>query len=170
MVQSARATSFPLPCLLVLPEFPTNLIIPRSPDTQDARENPKSIMPFRNLISDLKSQVKDLQNKGQQYLANQQQQPHPPNQQYPGQYQHPQQPPPVPQSTHPSHQQQQHQFQGQNAPPQQPLPGPPGIYWQPRFDPNIPVSQEWEHKQGNNNGWGNNEIENYTSEPGNSFQ
>jgi hypothetical protein len=115
-------------------------------------------MPFKNLLSDIKSQVKDLQKQGQQLLGNHQQQQQ--QQQYPAQYQ---QPPPLPQSTHPN-------FQAQGGPPgQQPLPPQPKVYWQPRFDPATPVSQEWEHKLGNNNGWGNNEMEHYTAEGNNSF-
>ncbi|KIW72991.1 hypothetical protein PV04_01147 [Phialophora macrospora] len=125
-------------------------------------------MPFKNLLSDLKSQVKDLQKQGQQLLANHQSpsqaQPHYQQQQqqhqYPAQYQ---QPPPLPQSTHPN-------FQAQGGPPgQQPLPPQPKVYWQPRFDPATPISQEWEHKLGNNNGWGNNEKQHYTADGSNSF-
>ncbi|KAJ9608922.1 hypothetical protein H2200_006693 [Cladophialophora chaetospira] len=119
-------------------------------------------MPFKNLLSDIKSSVKDLQKQGQQLLSNQQGgQQQQQQQQYPSQHQY-QQPPPVPQSTHPSN------F-AQSPPGQQPLPPQPKVYWQPKFDPGVPVSQEWEHKTGNNNGWGNNEIENYTAEAGNSF-
>ncbi|RMZ82206.1 hypothetical protein DV738_g1826, partial [Chaetothyriales sp. CBS 135597] len=46
--------------------------------------------------------------------------------------------------------------------------GPPGIYWRARFDASRPVSEEWEHKQGDH-GWGNNELQNYTDSPQNSF-
>ncbi|KAK1829691.1 concanavalin A-like lectin/glucanase domain-containing protein [Podospora conica] len=42
-------------------------------------------------------------------------------------------------------------------------------YWRANFNPNTPVSAEWEHKLGNNHGWGNNELETYTSSPTNSF-
>lgn len=42
-------------------------------------------------------------------------------------------------------------------------------YWQPRFDPSTAVTDEWDAKQGNNNGWGNAELEHYTALPANSF-
>ncbi|KAI0872894.1 glycoside hydrolase family 16 protein [Hypoxylon argillaceum] len=47
----------------------------------------------------------------------------------------------------------------------------PRVYWRPNFSTGIPVSQEFEHKQGHGEpwGWGNNELENYTSSPTNSF-
>ncbi|KAI1607929.1 glucan endo-1,3-beta-D-glucosidase [Exophiala viscosa] len=116
-------------------------------------------MPFKNTFSQLKSQFKDLQQEGQKYLneyqsnrqTNQQQQGQS-QQDYPGAHQQYQGgPPPVPHRTHP----------GSNQP--------STTYWQPLFDPSNPVSTDWEHKEGNNNGWGNNEIENYTSSPTNSF-
>ncbi|KAI1173695.1 concanavalin A-like lectin/glucanase [Nemania sp. FL0916] len=46
-----------------------------------------------------------------------------------------------------------------------------GVYWRPNFSPSVPVSQEFEHKQGHGDpwGWGNNELQNYTSSPTNSF-
>ncbi|KAI0398306.1 glycoside hydrolase family 16 protein [Xylariaceae sp. FL0594] len=46
-----------------------------------------------------------------------------------------------------------------------------GVYWRPSFSPGIPVSHEWTHKQGHGDpyGWGNNELQNYTSSPANSF-
>ncbi|KAK5094198.1 hypothetical protein LTS08_008689 [Lithohypha guttulata] len=53
-----------------------------------------------------------------------------------------------------------------NQQPQQPI---NTIYWQANFDPNIPIEAEWEPKQGNNNGWGNNELEFYTGNPENCF-
>ena len=43
-------------------------------------------------------------------------------------------------------------------------------FWRPVFDPSHPVSQEWDHKLGHgDNGWGNNELQNYTANPDNSF-
>ncbi|KAI1262109.1 concanavalin A-like lectin/glucanase domain-containing protein [Xylariaceae sp. FL1019] len=47
----------------------------------------------------------------------------------------------------------------------------PSIYWKPHFTPDIPVSHEFEHKQGHGDpwGWGNNELQNYSSDIGNSF-
>ncbi|KAK5945302.1 hypothetical protein PMZ80_002506 [Knufia obscura] len=109
-----------------------------------------------------------------------------PPQQYPPQGQYPQTPPP------PGQQQQQSLYnrppppgpQGQYGFPPPPQPGynpqsqshplPPQqpinpVYWQARFEPGAPVTQEWDAKQGNNNGWGNNELENYTSNPENAF-
>ncbi|KIW35410.1 uncharacterized protein PV07_02108 [Cladophialophora immunda] len=120
-------------------------------------------MPFKDALAHFKSQIKDLQQEGQKiFSGGQQQRQHQDPQQYPGAQQH--QPPPIPQSTRPN-QQQFHPPGGQPGfPPQQ-----PAIYWQARFDPAVPVSAEWEHKLGNNNGWGNNEIEHYTAEGGNSF-
>ncbi|OAP59480.1 hypothetical protein AYL99_06778 [Fonsecaea erecta] len=135
-------------------------------------------MPFKDALAHFKAQIKDLQQEGQKILSGgggqQQQQQHypPPQQQYPGaQHQHQQPPPPIPQATRPNQQQYQPQFhppqqgQGQQPfPPQQPT-----TYWQARLDPGLPVSAEWEHKLGNNNGWGNNEVEHYTAEGENSF-
>ncbi|KAI0108657.1 glycoside hydrolase family 16 protein [Nemania sp. FL0031] len=50
-------------------------------------------------------------------------------------------------------------------------PSGPRVYWRPSFSPAIPVSQEFEHKQGHGEpwGWGNNELENYTADASNSF-
>ncbi|KAJ1323678.1 family 16 glycosylhydrolase [Microdochium nivale] len=55
-----------------------------------------------------------------------------------------------------------------------PAPPPPPYattpeYWRASLSPDTPVSHDWEHKQGNNNGWGNAELEHYTSLPDNSF-
>ncbi|KAI3339935.1 concanavalin A-like lectin/glucanase [Ustulina deusta] len=49
--------------------------------------------------------------------------------------------------------------------------GRPTVYWRPTFSPDIPVSQEFDQKQGHGDpwGWGNNELENYTSHSSNSF-
>lgn len=50
-------------------------------------------------------------------------------------------------------------------------PSGPRVYWRPTFSPEIPVSHEFDHKQGHGDpwGWGNNELENYTSDSSNSF-
>ncbi|KAI0483278.1 glycoside hydrolase family 16 protein [Xylariaceae sp. FL0804] len=52
-----------------------------------------------------------------------------------------------------------------------PPPPAPGVYWRPTFAPHVAVSQEFEHKTGHGSpyGWGNDELENYTSGPANSF-
>lgn len=114
-------------------------------------------MPFKNTFSQLKSQLKDLQQEGQKFLANHQSQSPSQSQPYPSQQQQYQQPPPpVPQASHPS----------QSGPPGFHQPAP---YWQARFDPATPVGAEWEHKLGNNNGWGNNEMQHYTDDGANSF-
>ncbi|RMZ90628.1 hypothetical protein DV736_g2142, partial [Chaetothyriales sp. CBS 134916] len=85
-----------------------------------------------------------------------------PGQQYGGHGQQQFSPPPVPYGSHP----------GISQPPQagshQQSLGPPGVYWRAKFDPNSAVSEEWEHKQGDH-GWGNNELQNYTDSPQNSF-
>jgi len=105
--------------------------------------------------------------QGQQFYY---QQPPPPPQYYqPGQaqlqqppsqqYTRPAQPPPVPYSSRPSPPASAPQAPTQLS----------AVYWQPRFDPGVPVSAEWEHKLGNNNGWGNAELENYTADASNSF-
>ncbi|EXJ86563.1 hypothetical protein A1O3_03516 [Capronia epimyces CBS 606.96] len=122
----------------------------------------------------------------QQYQPQPQSQSQPPPQSqpyhsYPGPgYVYQQQPPNLypgqqAQQAHPSyyqggvHQQQQQQ----HAPPlvpqgTHPNNAGPAVYWQPRFDPSIPVSVEWEQKVGNE-GWGNDEKQYYTNEPANSF-
>ena len=44
-------------------------------------------------------------------------------------------------------------------------------YWQPRFQPDVPINVEWDAKIGNGpDGWGNQELEYYTAAPENSFQ
>lgn len=46
-----------------------------------------------------------------------------------------------------------------------------GAYWQPRFQPDAPVSDEWDAKLGNGpDGWGNQELQHYTAAADNSFQ
>lgn len=45
------------------------------------------------------------------------------------------------------------------------------VYWRPQFQPNIPISHEWEAKVGNGtDGWGNHELQFYTAESQNAFQ
>ena len=49
---------------------------------------------------------------------------------------------------------------------------PPGLtqpYWAADFASSADVSTQWEYKLGNNNGWGNNELQHYTASPDNSF-
>ena len=48
---------------------------------------------------------------------------------------------------------------------------PPQIYWRPDFNPAVPVSQTFDQKQGHGDpwGWGNSELQNYTSSAANSF-
>ena len=64
---------------------------------------------------------------------------------------------------------------GGSAPPVPPHPsgygGQPQVYWRPDFRPEIPVGHEFEQKEGHGEpwGWGNNELQNYTSGPANSF-
>ncbi|KAI1824754.1 glycoside hydrolase family 16 protein [Xylaria intraflava] len=47
----------------------------------------------------------------------------------------------------------------------------PGVYWRLNPSPSIPVSQEFNQKQGHGDpwGWGNNELQNYTAAGVNSF-
>ncbi|KAI0597287.1 glycoside hydrolase family 16 protein [Biscogniauxia sp. FL1348] len=158
-------------------------------------------MSFRDHFNQLKNKAEELnrkhnilpvgQNKPQQQAYS--------HQYYPGQYQpQPGQWPPPPQPQGQPWQQQQQQQHGQQQ--QQPPPpnyntrpgGPPAIpshsrptgpapaypgphgptvYWRPNFSPEIPVSHEFEQKQGHGEpwGWGNNELENYTASAANSF-
>ncbi|KAH6712072.1 glycoside hydrolase family 16 protein [Leptodontidium sp. MPI-SDFR-AT-0119] len=90
-------------------------------------------------------------NQQQNQYPNQYQQPNP----YPNQYQQPPQnygPPPVPYGSRPG------------GPSQQPV----RPYWQAAFNPSTPVSHIFEQETGAH-GWGNNESQNYTSDPRNSF-
>ena len=74
----------------------------------------------------------------------------------------PQQTPPLP-----PHPQQQWAPPG---PPQEPSSGNPTDYWQPLFHPSRSVSADFSQKLGNGpDGWGNQELEHYTSSPANSF-
>ncbi|PHH72381.1 hypothetical protein CDD80_4581 [Ophiocordyceps camponoti-rufipedis] len=53
--------------------------------------------------------------------------------------------------------------------PEQHQPETSAAYWQPRFQPDLAVGDEWEAKIGNGpDGWGNQELEHYTAEPANS--
>ncbi|KAK7894749.1 hypothetical protein LTR67_005488 [Exophiala xenobiotica] len=133
-------------------------------------------MPFKDTFNQLKGQLKDLQQGGQKMLSEYQSkhqsqsqpgypgasQPQYQNQSQPqsqSQSQYQNQPPPIPHGTHPGAEPGSGSGSGAS----------PAIYWQPSFSPSTPVSASWEHKLGNNNGWGNNEIQQYTSEPSNSF-
>jgi beta-glucanase (GH16 family) len=73
---------------------------------------------------------------------------------YPGQSQ--QGPPPVPQSSKPV----------SSDPP--PYTAQDAAYWNPTFAPHIPVSEYFDYNTGGG-GWGNNELQTYTSDPTNSF-
>ncbi|KAI0491112.1 concanavalin A-like lectin/glucanase [Xylaria cf. heliscus] len=130
----------------------------------------------------------------QQYYPGQQPQhpyPYPPQHppQHQGQWQQPPsgqwQPPPAPQGQHwqqpPAPPQPNYNTRPGGPPPipshsRPPVPpsgesSSPRVYWRPTFSPGIPVSQEFEHKQGHGEpwGWGNNELENYTRDATNSF-
>lgn len=47
-------------------------------------------------------------------------------------------------------------------------PPPATPYWTAVFSPDVPISQEWRYETGAH-GWGNNELEDYTTSPENSF-
>lgn len=141
-----------------------------------------AIMPFKSTFSAFKAQLKDLQQEGQKLFnehsqSRPQQQYQPQPSPYPGQGYHQQQnsyPGPQPQPYYQGglqHQQQVPPPVPEGTRPGKFVPAPPGpaVYWQPRFDPSTPVSAEWEHKLGNNNGWGNNEKQHYTDDRANSF-
>jgi hypothetical protein len=114
-------------------------------------------MPFKSTFNALKGQLKDLQNEGQRFLGNSSNS-QPSGQPQPQYYRPPPPPPPPPQ-----HAAVFAQGNVGGGPPGQ------GVYWAARFDPNAPISQEWDEKLGNNNGWGNNELQHYTNERANSF-
>lgn len=101
-------------------------------------------MPFRAKLNEIFRGVKDQIER----YENETRPPHPTTAQPPYQYQRPPPPPP----------------------PQQPLiPNPiPRAYWQPGFDISIPVSTYFKHQTGAG-GWGNNELQTYTSFLANSF-
>ncbi|KAL2045870.1 hypothetical protein ABVK25_011973 [Lepraria finkii] len=65
---------------------------------------------------------------------------------------------PVPVGSHPS-----------SLPQPPPHPHNPSTYYTFSFHPSLPISHFFTHATGNNNGWGNAEVENYTSSPANSF-
>ncbi|KAJ9664679.1 hypothetical protein H2198_000025 [Neophaeococcomyces mojaviensis] len=130
-------------------------------------------MPWKDQLKRFKSDWDDFNNKHNVLPGSQQQQqqqaqipyqPQPQSQQQQQQWQYDRPPPPQPQWGPP--QAQNSYAQQQPLPPQQPI---NTVYWQPRFEAGLPVTQEWDAKQGNNNGWGNNELENYTSNPENAF-
>lgn len=62
-----------------------------------------------------------------------------------------------------------HAYPPPPAPPNQ-APMQPELYWQPRFQADVPVTVEWDAKLGNADGWGNQELEHYTADPANAFQ
>jgi hypothetical protein len=115
-------------------------------------------MPWRDRLDKLKGEFNAIigeqrpppqQQQQQQYFA------HPPQQQ-------------------PPHngwqQQQQHPNAGGSMAPPIP-PRPARIAWQPRFQPDIPVTEEWDAKIGNGpDGWGNQELQYYTADKNNAFQ
>jgi hypothetical protein len=107
-------------------------------------------MPLRDHLNRITGKLEDL--IGQHNNAPTGQYQNGPHQQYPGQSQ----PPPVPMHSRPG------------GGPQPPV-NQPTVYWRASFEPSAPVSQEWDQKTGNNNGWGNAELENYTASPENSF-
>ncbi|KAI1084904.1 glycoside hydrolase family 16 protein [Whalleya microplaca] len=144
-------------------------------------------MSFQNQLNQLKNKAEEFNKKhkilpfGQntpQQNAPQQSYGPPSQQNYPGlpgqspqYYPGQQQPPPQPNySTRPG-----------GAPPPIPSHSRPGdvatrspwpqVYWRANFSPSVPVGHEFEQKQGHGDpwGWGNNELENYTSAPSNSF-
>ncbi|KAH7014466.1 concanavalin A-like lectin/glucanase domain-containing protein, partial [Microdochium trichocladiopsis] len=55
------------------------------------------------------------------------------------------------------------------TPPAAQAPPPGADYWRANFDVAVPVSQDWHHETGNNNGWGNAELEHYTASAANAF-
>ncbi|KAG0160794.1 hypothetical protein PDIDSM_8324 [Penicillium digitatum] len=61
-------------------------------------------------------------------------------------------PPPIPTSSKPAYQEHSQ----------------PQIYWRPNLHPQVPVSSNFDHEQGQH-GWGNNESQNYIDSPQNSF-
>ncbi|KAI0525594.1 glycoside hydrolase family 16 protein [Xylaria bambusicola] len=127
----------------------------------------------------------------QQYYPGQQPYPYQPQHQPQGQWQwqqpaptHWQTPPPPPGQSwqQPAHPPQPNYNTRPGGPP--PIPshskppaspsaesGGPRVYWRPTFSPGIPVSHEFDHRLGHGDpwGWGNNELENYTSDSSNSF-
>ncbi|KAH6647078.1 hypothetical protein BKA67DRAFT_650261 [Truncatella angustata] len=135
-------------------------------------ENPSS-MPLGNYLNQLKAKAEELNRKHNLGIPIRQSNPSQGNaqyahQSYPGHQQphyqaqwyfeepqpnHYKQPPPVPMHSHPSGNQQSG----------------PQVYW--HMSTNAPVGQDFEQKQGHGEpyGWGNNELENYTASPENSF-
>ncbi|KPI36816.1 Glucan endo-1,3-beta-glucosidase A1 [Cyphellophora attinorum] len=77
--------------------------------------------------------------------------------------QHQQWAPPPPNHTKPPPQAQS------AATPQQPQSGNPTDYWVPILHSSRSVATDFDHKLGNTDGWGNNELQHYTNLPQNSF-
>ncbi|CAG8951494.1 hypothetical protein HYFRA_00007410 [Hymenoscyphus fraxineus] len=137
-----------------------------------------------------KAKLKELADSrtGQQPQQHQQHYPPPPGQQpyYPPQQQQPYYPPQQQQPFYNAPPPQQQSYPGGPPPvpswnkphshsPQPPIPSstrphPPQMqsYWQPHFDPSLPISTYFIHETGSH-GWGNNESQNYTNSPQNSF-
>lgn len=97
-----------------------------------------------------------------------------PEQQQPQYHQHQQYPPPG----HAPHQgyAPPQGYGGAHSYPPPPLPPPlpeqrgGHVYWQPKFQPDIPVTADWDAKLGNGpDGWGNQELQHYTAEQQNAF-
>ncbi|KAI9150663.1 Glucan endo-1,3-beta-glucosidase A1 [Paramyrothecium foliicola] len=62
------------------------------------------------------------------------------------------------------------QWQQPQPPPVQYASRPPQRYWQPRCQPDVPVTADWDAKLGNGpDGWGNQELQHYTADPSNVF-
>lgn len=128
-------------------------------------------MPWRDQFNKLKNEFNTMMGdrppqQQQQYY---QQQQYPPQQYHQQPYQQQQYPPPPP----PPQQGQYPQGpgpSGHGGPPPIP-PHPPRIIWQPRFQTDIPITQEWDAKLGNGpDGWGNQELQHYTADQNNAFQ
>ncbi|CAJ2503694.1 Uu.00g110880.m01.CDS01 [Anthostomella pinea] len=87
----------------------------------------------------------------------------------PNTYNRPAVPPPIPSHSRPPPSDAASHTQQSGAPPAQPQAS--QVYWRANFHPDIPVGQEFEQKQGHGDpyGWGNNELENYTSHASNSL-
>lgn len=157
------------------------IIVPSSRDLHTYEPRTPGTMPLRDHFNQLKAKAEELnrkhnlgiplgQNNAPQASASYSQPGYPgqqpPNQQQwqpqgqqPNQYNRPPAAPPVPSHSRPPAQAQQQQQQQ----------GSPRVYW--RVNTSAPVSQDFEQKQGHGEpyGWGNNELENYTSSAENSF-
>lgn len=130
---------------------------------------------FQKLRNEFEGMISPGQPQPQQQYPPQQYQQYPPQQQY-------QQYAPQQQQHFPGHQQYYAPPPGHDAPPPVPPhpfqndqgppvpPHPPQVFWQPKFAPDVPVTEEWDAKLGNADGWGNQELQFYTAEQQNAFQ